>query len=593
MSTRTKVICTIGPACSSPEKIGELIRSGMDVARLNFSHGSQEEHVEVIARLKRAREHLGVPLAIMLDTCGPEVRVGQLEGKQLVLNPGERLLLVNESEIGRQGRVPITPGGVLNALPANTRILFDDGYIAMRILEQTSDGPLVEVENEGVLKSRKGVNIPGVSLNLPGITAKDVDDIRFGCQYGVDLIAASFVRAPETIVSIKNILSEMRAEHILVFAKVENHEAVENFDRILQIADGVMIARGDLGVEIPLSQVPRLQKEMTRKCYLAGKPSIIATQMLESMIYHPRPTRAEVSDVANAIYDSASALMLSGETAVGEYPVATVLTMKSIIEETERVFDYKGFLNQHSSFIYKDVPSSVTFAAVRTAYSSDAKAIFAFTSGGGTARLLSRLRPSMPIVVMTPNVRTYHQIALNWGVIPVLGESLHDLREAFLMLSEIALQRAIVSYGDQVIVVGGSTFGIAGTTNMIIVESIGDVLVRGQRAVGEAPIYGNIKILLSAHEGVEPYMIKGQLLVLSSYQEELMPYIAASSGVILQNRLDDEASEKAILEIAQRLGKPALVRADGAVLILKEGLLVTLDPKKLVVYKGVVLNHSG
>lgn len=588
MTTRTKIICTIGPSCNSYENIVELVKAGMRVARLNFSHGTEDQHEKTIALLKKARDELKVPLAIMLDTCGPEVRVGKLEGDEVTLNKGDKCLLVSGEVMGNATRIPVTPARVLKTLPKGTKILFDDGYISSHIIEHTSVGVLVEIEDGGKLKSRKGVNIPNVSLDLPAVTEKDVEDIKFGCRHGVDVIAASFVRSPENIITVKNILSDFGCAHILVAAKIENYEGVNNFDKILQVADGVMIARGDLGVEVLLSQVPRLQKEMIRKCYLAGKPSITATQMLESMINNSRPTRAEVSDVANAIYDSTSSVMLSGETAIGRYPVNTILVMKSIIAESEADFDYKTFLNLHSSFIYKDVPSSVTFAAVKTAYSSNAKAIFAFTSGGATARLLSRLRPSMPIIAMTTNKKTYHQMSLNWGVIPVLADELSNLKEAFQKLSEYALEKKLVSYGDLVIVIAGSTFGISGTTNMMIVENIGDVLVRGERGIGSR-IYGNVRFLLTSVEGVDLYSVRGQLLVLNTCDETFFPYIDECAGVILQNNLDDELSEKFLLSVAARFNKPAIVRADRAVSVLKEGQLVTLDPEKSLIYKGVVL----
>jgi pyruvate kinase len=588
MTIRTKIICTIGPACNSYEKILDLIRAGMNVARLNFSHGTYEQHLSAIKFLKQARQELKMPLAIMLDTRGPEVRIGKLENDEISLQKGDKWLLVKDEILGNSQKVTLTPGYVLDRLPKDTRILFDDGYISSQVVEHTKDGVLVEIDNGGSLKSRKGVNIPNVRLDLPAITQRDIEDIKFGCEHGIDIIAASFVRSAENIITVKNILAEIGSESVQVVAKIENYEGIANFDSILQVADGVMIARGDLGVEVPLSQVPRLQKEMIRKCYLAGKPSVTATQMLESMIHNPRPTRAEVSDVANAIYDSTSSVMLSGETAVGKYPVQTILVMKSIIREAEADFDYRSFFDVHSTFIYNDVPSSVTLATVKTAYSSNAKAIFAFTSSGGTARLLSRLRPKMQIISMTSNEKTYHQMSFNWGIIPVLEPKPNNLEDAFKKISEFALDKKLVSYGDLVIVIAGSTFGISGTTNMMIVENIGDVLVRGHSGTGER-IYGNVKILLSPDESVEPYSVRGQLLVISYCDKSFLPFMHEAGGIILQNHIDDNMSEQFLLENARQMGKPAIVRADAAVNILKDGQLVTLDPAKSLVYKGVVL----
>jgi pyruvate kinase len=388
------------------------------------------------------------------------------------------------------------------------------------------------------------------------------------------------------VLAIKKLLSEEKKSDILVIAKIENSEGVQNFDNIVQIADGIMVARGDLGVEVPLSQVPRLQKMMIRKSYVAGKLSVTATQMLESMINNPRPTRAEASDVANAIYDSTSAVMLSGETAVGKYPIEVVRVMKSIIEEAEADFDYREFFTQHSTYVYHDVPSAVTLATVKTAYSSNAKSIFAFTSSGSTARLLSRLRPSMPIVAMTENEKIYHQLASNWGVVPFLSQPSKTIQDAFSKISTFALEQDLVRYGDLAVVTAGSPFGISGTTNTMIVESIGDVLVRGHIGVGER-IHGNVS-LVGTPDSKRPYAVRDQILVITNCDERYLPLVQECAGVVLQNHIDDTASESYILDLCSSLHKPVIVRADGAVNVLKEGQLVTLEPEKALIYKGVV-----
>ena len=341
----------------------------------------------------------------------------------------------------------------------------------------------------------------------------------------------------------------------MVVAKIENSEGVQNFDSIVQVADGIMIARGDLGVEVPLSQVPKLQKMMIRKCYLAGKPSVTATQMLESMINNPRPTRAEASDVANAIYDSTSSVMLSGETAMGKYPIEVVKMMRSIVEDAENDFDYRNFFNYHASLVYHDVPSALTLAAVKTAYSSNAKAIFAFTSSGKTARLLSRLRPSIPIIAMTSNVQSYHQMAFNWGVIPLLTRECHTMEEAYSLLSSLAIEKNLVSNGDLVVLTAGSPFGVSGTTNAMIVESIGNVLVRGESGVWSSPPRQ------SSHRSFRPKRSNPMrsatcILVLANMRRR--PICLSSKkprAIILQNHIDDIASEKYVLKIAQDLKK--------------------------------------
>lgn len=587
MMTRTKIICTIGPSVNSLEKIMQLIKAGMSVARLNFSHGTHAEHLEVINYLKEARQLLNCPLAIMQDTKGPEIRIGKIKNKELVLRKGQHWLLTKDIVEGDEEKVTINPGFILDKLNKGTIILFDDGYIAGRVVETVAEGVVIEISNGGLIKSGKGVNIPNTKFDLPAMTERDIEDIRFGCKHDVDIIAASFIRSADHVLEIKKLLVEEKQPNILIVAKIENSEGVYNFDSIVQVADGIMIARGDLGVEVPLSQVPRLQKMMIRKSYLAGKPSVTATQMLESMIYNPRPTRAEVSDVANAIYDSTSAVMLSGETAVGSYPLETVQMMSSIIKEAEQDFSYRAFFDQHSALVYHDVLSAITLATVKTAYNAGAQAIFAFTSGGATARLLSRLRPGMPIIGITTNEKCYNQMAFNWGVIPVLSEACTTVHEAFSKVSIYALDQRIVNYGDLVVITAGSPFGIAGTTNMMIVENIGDVLVRGYHGYGKR-IHGNVAIVLSPEKG-NPALVKGKLLVFTHCNDSYLPYIREAAGIILQNHIDDVASEKYALAAAKALDKPALVRADAACNALKEGQLVTLAPDKALVYNRIVL----
>lgn len=587
MNIRTKIICTIGPSVDSLEKILLLIQAGMNVARLNFSHGSHEDHLEIIRKLKEAREYLGEPLAIMLDTKGPEIRLGKIKGGQISLPAGHLWLLTKEHVEGDLNQISVFPKDVLDQLKVGTEILFDDGYVTSTVKKIHERGVEIEILNGGLLKSGKGVNIPNEILNMPAVTDKDIEDIRFGCMHDIDIIAASFVRSPEHVVAIKQLLQAEKKSQTLVIAKIENREGVENFDSILQVADGIMIARGDLGVQVPLSQVPRLQKMMIRKCYLAGKPSVTATQMLESMIFNPRPTRAEASDVANAIYDSTSAVMLSGETAVGKYPLEAVQMMKKIIIEAESDFEYRLFFDHHSGLVYKDVPSALTLAAVKTAYSLNASAIFALTQGGSTARLISRLRPSMPIIAMTPNVKSYHQMAFNWGVIPVFEPECKAMHDAFESLSQYALERRWIEYGDLVIVTAGTPFGVSGSTNMMVVESIGEVLVRGFQGIG-LQTYGKVTVVLSS-DAVKPDSIRGLILLIVRCDESYLPLIKESKGIILQNDVEDLASEEFLLQAAKDIGKPCIIRADAAMRILKEGQLVTMTPDKALIYKGVVV----
>lgn len=587
MKTRTKIICTIGPAVNSVESMVLLIQNGMDVARLNFSHGSYDEHRETIQKLKEARKQCAHPLGIMIDTKGPEIRTGAVIEGGIPVLPGSRLTLIKEVVEGNENFLTIRPGVVLDFLKVGTSILIDNGYIQSHVVEITSRGVVIEFDNSGTILSSKGVNIPTIEVPLPTLTEKDVADIQFGCEQGAEIIAASFIRNAENVLEIKKLLSKFKRPDMLVLAKIESTEGVHNFESILQVADGIMVARGDLGVEVPLSQVPRLQKMMIRKCNFLGKPVVTATQMLESMMNNPRPTRAEVSDVANAIYDGTSAVMLSGETAVGSYPQETVRIMKSIISEAEQDFDYRSFFDSHAKMTYHDIPSALTLASVKTAYSLDAKAIFTFSHSGSTARLLSRLKPKMPIVALTTNEATYNQLALSWGVTPILCDKpCESVDDAFDYASQFGLALGIVSYGDLVVLTAGSPLWVPGTSNTILVDSIGDVLVRGSHGIGER-VHGVVTFAPSVNGG-QAYAVRGCIVVLSSFDESFLPLLHEAAGIVLQTAPDDTCSEPLLLEACQREGKTAITGVDGAFRVLRKKQLVTLDPYKAIVYKGVV-----
>jgi pyruvate kinase len=575
----------MGPAVATLERIEALIAAGMNVARLNFSHGSYEEHAKTIYFLKIAREKLSVPLAIMLDTKGPEIRLGKLKNGQITLKEGQQFWLVKEDIEGDEERMSLTPSIALDVLKKEMFVLLDNGYIITHVVDIGEKGVKVEVDHGGIIKSTRGVNIPGADIELPPMTAKDESDIRFGCEQDVDWIAASFIRSAEHVLAIKKVLEDQKRPDIAVIAKIENRLGVQNFDSIVQVADGIMVARGDLGVELPLTQVPRLQKMMIRKSFLSAKPCITATQMLESMMVNPRPTRAETSDVANAIYDSTSAVMLSGETAIGSYPIQAVKVMKAIIEEAEADFNYYEFFRLSTQHPFHDVPSSLAGASINTAYSANAKAIFAFTTSGSTARLLSRLRPEMPIIAMTPNVKVYHQLALVWGVIPILCKEAQTIEEAKKKISEFALEKGLVHYGDLVVITAGTPFGRPGTTNMMIVDSIGDVLVRGSEGMGQK-VHG--KVTLHPTPESRDYTVRSRIIVINACDDTYLPLLKNAAGVILQNHVDDTESEKYLKKIAKTLDLPIILRAEGASDVLRNDQLVTLDPAQALVYKGLI-----
>lgn len=575
MFTRTKIVCTIGPACIDYEKMVGLIHAGMNVARLNFSHGTYAEHAENIKNLKRARKETQTPLALMLDLQGPKIRVGKVQNGALSLVPKQKIRLVEKGD-GSPNHIPFQPFSIIEAFKEGMKILFDDGYIIGKVIEVSDQFAIIEIENPGILKSNKGVSIPGAIIPLPALTEKDVADLNFGCKQDVDFVAASFIRSSAHILSIRE-----RCPHIPIIAKIESTQGVENFDSIVQTADGIMVARGDLGVELDLAMVPSLQKTMIRKCYHACKPVITATQMLESMITNPRPTRAEVSDVANAIYDGTSMIMLSAETAVGQYPIETVTLMKHIAEVTEADIDYERFFNEHSTRDYHDISSSVAIAAVKTAYSANAKAIFAFTASGATARLISRLHPRMPIIAITNDEKIYHQLAASWGVIPVFSPECKNSKEAFKIASDFALKKEMISFGDVVVVTTGIPFGKKGTTNMMVVENIGEILVRAHPGIGPK-VSGKVQILLTPKIAEA----KNKIVVITHCDETFIEPLKNAKGIILQNWISDTASEKYAMTLAKTHNIPIITRADGATTALTDGEKVSLDPKKGLVYKS-------
>lgn len=583
MDTRTKIVCTIGPATRSYEKLLELIDAGMNVARLNFSHGTHEEHREVIERLKKARAEKKVPLAIMLDTKGPEIRVGVLKEGQLELKIGQRLLLDGEAAHGTLERIPVVPLSALDCLEVGKTVLFDDGYISAIVVEVNKEGVIVEVQNSGILKTHKGINLPDVKVNLPAMTEQDKVDLAFGCEQDVDLVAASFIRSAEHILEIKQHLIEHGKTDIDVIAKIESREGVDHFDDILGAADGIMVARGDLGVELPLEEVPKLQKMMIKKSYMMNKPVITATQMLESMIQNPRPTRAEASDVANAIYDSSSAVMLSGETAAGKYPIEAVKIMKRIVRGAEGDFSYTDFFSNCSRLQFRDISTCVGFASVKTAYNSGAKAIFVLTSSGHSASVIARFRPQVPILALSPSRRTYNQMALGWGIIPVPPTYAHNEHEALEIIGGFAKTIGEVQDGDMVVVCAGTPFGVSGSTNMMLVESIGDVAVRGEPGY-DGSISGQIKIILNPQEE-KPENCARRIVVITHCDPSLFFLLEHVAGIILQNTIEDTESEHYARKIAKKYNIPLITRAESALKLLKDDLAVTLNGEKGVVSK--------
>ena len=469
---RTKIICTLGPAVDSEDMIRTLIRTGMDAARFNFSHGSHPEHLERLNMLKSVRDAMGRPVATILDTKGPEIRIKSFEAKTVTLEPGDTFTLTTEDVVGNQGWVSVTYPQLHQELQPGQEILIDDGLVAIRVDRIEDTKIICTVENGGTLSANKSINIPGVHIQLPALTEKDIDDIRFGVENDFDFIAASFVRRAADVEAVRAVLHECGGDDVKIIAKIENQEGVDNLDEILAAADGIMVARGDLGVEIPAARVPILQKQMIRKGLQAGKPVITATQMLDSMMRNPRPTRAEVSDVANAVYDGTGSVMLSGETAGGKYPVEALTAMVGIVTETESAIDYWKQFQKQRVLPASNINDAITHTCCLTAKDLDAKAILTATSSGRSARMICRFRPACPIAALTMHEKVRRQLNISWGVTPFLTGEVTSTDRIFSLSAEVALKERLVQNGDTVVITAGVPLGVAGTTNMIHVIEV-------------------------------------------------------------------------------------------------------------------------
>ena len=451
---KTKIVCTLGPASSDVEMIKKMILSGMNVARFNFSHSTHEEHLELLKNVIEARKQIDMPVATMLDTKGPELRLGKIDGT-VTLVEGETFTLLQEDVVGNKNCASINYKELYQNVKPGDKILLNDGLVSTEVTNICDNNIECRILNSGEISSNKSINTPGVKLSLPSLTPKDKDDIIFGINNGFDFIAASFIRNANDVIAIREILNEHNANHIKIIAKIENAEGVNNIDEILKLVDGVMVARGDLGVEIPMEQVPIIQKELIKKSYRAGKPVITATQMLESMIQNPHPTRAEVSDVANAVYDGTSAVMLSAESAVGKYPCECIQTMDKIATEVEKIINYwKRFGEKEQEFL-SDEKSIMNYASCLTAMHMNTKALLAFTLSGGTARLLSKFRPDIPIYAITPDEITYRQLALSWGVTPIHIPGIYTIEEAMEVGINKCLSEQLLQKDDMVVISGG------------------------------------------------------------------------------------------------------------------------------------------
>ena len=582
---KTKIICTIGPASRSEQMLSALIDAGMNVARLNMSHGDHQWHGETIALLKRLREEKGVPLAIMLDTKGPEIRLGDFEGGSVELTAGQRFTLVcGQSIMGTAERASVTYDGLCRDVAVGTHVLIDDGLIEMSV-ESVEGGSIVcSVLNGGTVSDHKGINVPGAKLRLPAVTERDIDDIRFGCAAGIDLVAASFVRKAADVLELRHVLESAGAQDVQIYAKIENEEGVKNVDEIITLADGLMVARGDLGVEVPIQEVPLIQKGMIAKCNRMGKPVITATQMLDSMMRNPRPTRAEVSDVANSILDGTDCIMLSGETASGRYPLEALKTMVRIAEHVEnhRKAEPKGV--QESFETNFSITNAVSYACTTIAADLNASAIITPTYRGSTARKVSKYRPGCTLIATTENPRVFNQLSCVWGVMPLMVAHSDNTDEMVACSIAAAQEHNFLSVGDVAIVTAGVPVGMSGTTNLIRVHVIGDVLLRG-RGIGETPVVGRVCVAHTLAEAASNFT-PGDILVARRTDNSFLPYLRKASGVIVE--CEGSACHASIAALTLEI--PVIHSAESACSVLRTGTTITLDPVSGYVYNGEAHN---
>ena len=578
---KTKIVCTIGPASESVDMLVNLINAGMNVCRLNFSHGDYEEHGARIKNIREAVKITGKRVAILLDTKGPEIRTNDMENGAITMKIGDSVRISMTEVLGTNEKFSITYPELINDVNVGSHILLDDGLIDLEVtdIDRDANEIVTVVKNEGVLKNKKGVNVPGVSVNLPGITEKDANDIRFGIGQGIDFIAASFVRRASDVLEITKILEEENATHIEIIPKIENQEGIDNIDEILKVSDGLMVARGDMGVEIPTEDVPVVQKALIKKCNALGKPVITATQMLDSMQRNPRPTRAEANDVANAIYDGTDAVMLSGETAAGDYPLEAVQTMARIAVRTEETL-----VNQ-DSFALKlysktDMTEAIGQSVGHTARNLGIQTIVAATESGHTARMISKYRPKAHIVAITFSEQKARSLSLSWGVYATVADKPSSTDEMFNLASKVSQEEGYASEGDLIIITAGVPVGEKGTTNLMKIQMIGSKLVQGQ-GVGEEAIIAKAVVAGTAEEAVAK-ATEGAILVTKTTDKEYMPAIEKASALVVEE--GGLTSHAAVVAIAQNI--PVIVGAADATSLINNDEVITVDPRRGIVYRG-------
>ena len=579
---RTKIVCTVGPSTDQPGVLEAMIRAGMNVARFNFSHGTHAGHGVRMKQVRETTAALQIPVAIMLDTKGPEIRLGQFTDKTVYLEAGATFTLTAREVPGTIDIVSVTYKGLPDEVAAGQTILLADGLISLKILEVNGPDIVTRVENSGEISDYKRVAVPEVQLGLPFLSEQDVLDVLFGLEQGIDFIAASFVQKAADVLAIRRVL-ESRGADCHIIAKIENAAGVKNIDEILNVADGVMVARGDLGVEIPAEDVPIIQKRLIRRCNEVGKPVITATQMLESMIQNPRPTRAEATDVANAIMDGTDAIMLSGETASGKYPVESVRMMATLARRTESALDYVSMLRvRNESCGLITTTDAISHATVQVAYELNASAIITSTETGYTARMVSKYRPQAVIVAVTPREKMVRRMLLMWGVQPVFVSQSSNTDEMMSNAIAGAMSSGWVKTGDLVVITAGVPVGITGTTNMIRVYTVGQILLKGT-GIGQRKATGEVCVATNPDE-LETKFKPGQVLVVASLMDEMA--VAASKALAIIAEEGGLTSQAAIVGVS--FGIPVIVGVEGAATELSDGMIITVDTERGLIYKGEI-----
>lgn len=567
---KTKIVCTLGPATDREGVLRKMLMAGMNVARFNFSHGSHEEHLGRLKALRALREELDLPVAAMLDTRGPEIRLKTFADGSVQLRTGQTFTLTTQDIVGDETTCAITYGELPQDVKPGDTILLDDGLVRLTVQESTATTIRCVVENDGVMKDRKGVNVPNVRLSMPYMSQRDREDILFGVEQGFDYIAASFVRTAADVRELRQLLDSCNS-NIRIIAKIENQEGVSNLPDILAAADGIMVARGDMGVEIDFTEIPVIQKEIIAQCVACGKPVITATQMLDSMMEHPRPTRAEITDVANAIYDGTSAIMLSGETAAGKYPVEAIRTMDAIAQRTEADINYSKRMQNMANQGRISIAAATAHAACTTALDIRADAILTVSKSGTTARLVSRFRPGTTVAALLMDPQVQRQMALYWGVVPLTMPQASSTDELVDLAVESAEQAGVVKQGDLVVITAGVPVGVSGTTNMIRVRQVGGSLLNAV-GIGEKKSAGPLCVCRTLEQVREKFR-PGDVLVVPYTTNDLLPYLRQAAAVISEEASGDGHTAT----VGLTLDIPVIVGAAGATRQLQDGVMVSVD----------------